>query len=111
MAFYKDLQTGEFIDEWDNPLNGKRVETFPIHNMIVNATLAPVMEMDIEGTMLKKPFTPPWMFVADHAFFDFRTSYVGTGSVATGRVAGGIARTHDPHQRDVHAHVQDRGSS
>jgi hypothetical protein len=71
LAFYKDLRTGRFIDTWDNPLNGRRVETFPIHNMTVNAESAPIHKMDIEGTIIEQPFNPPWTFIADYAVSTF----------------------------------------
>ena len=50
LAFYKDLRTGEFVDEWKNPLNDRMVETFPMHNMTVNAETAPILKFDVEGT-------------------------------------------------------------
>jgi hypothetical protein len=71
LAFYKDLRTGEFIDEWQNPLNGKLVETFPMHNMTVNAETAPILKMDIEGTELSVPFPASWRTVGDYIFSNF----------------------------------------
>lgn len=71
LVYYKDLATDEFIDEWDNPLNGKHVETVPMRNMTVNAEIAPMMKMDIEGTMIEYPFLPPWEFMNDQALSTF----------------------------------------
>jgi len=71
LAFYKDLRTGQFIDEWQNPLNGKRVETFPMHNMTVNAETAPILKMDVEGTEISMPFPASWQTVGDNVFSNF----------------------------------------
>jgi len=71
LAFYKDLRTGAYLDEWVNPLNGKLVETFPMHNMTVNAETAPIFEMDIEGTQLRVPFPATWQIVGDNVFSNF----------------------------------------
>ncbi|MCK6371793.1 MAG: DUF1838 domain-containing protein, partial [Gammaproteobacteria bacterium] len=35
IAFYKDLKTNEFIDQWTNPFTGETVEVSPIHNLVV----------------------------------------------------------------------------
>ncbi len=60
LAFYSDIKTGEFVDRWDNPMNGETVDVFPIQNMFVNAEIAPIFEFDMEGTTIKQPFSPPW---------------------------------------------------
>ncbi len=76
LAFYKDLRTGQFIDEWQNPLNGKLVETFPMHNMTVNAETAPILKFDVEGTEISIPFPATWRTVGDYVFstFEIHTS-------------------------------------
>lgn len=76
LAFYKDLRTGQFIDEWKNPLNGKLVETFPMHNMTVNAETAPILKFDVEGTEISMPFPASWRTVGDYVFsiFEIHTS-------------------------------------
>ena len=76
LAFYKDLRTGQFIDEWQNPLNGKLVETFPMQNMTVNAETAPILKFDVEGTEIKVPFPATWRTVGEHVFsvFEIHTS-------------------------------------
>ncbi len=71
LAFYKDLRSGQFVDEWKNPLNGKLVETFPMHNMTVNAETAPILKMDIEGTEISVPFPATWQQVGDNVFSNF----------------------------------------
>ncbi len=71
LAFYKDLRTGQFIDEWQNPLNGKLVETFPMHNMTVNAETAPILKIDVEGTEISIPFPSTWQTIGDHVFSNF----------------------------------------
>jgi len=76
LAFYKDLRTGQFLDTWQNPLNGKEVETFPMHNMTVNAETAPILKFDVEGTEISMPFPSTWQFIGDNAFstFEIHTS-------------------------------------
>jgi hypothetical protein len=76
LAFYKDLRTGEFIDSWQNPLNNRTVETFPMHNMTVNAETAPILKFDVEGTEISMPFPASWTFVGDNVFstFEIHTS-------------------------------------
>lgn len=71
LAFYKDLRSGAFIDEWKNPLNDRMVETFPMHNMTVNAEMAPILKFDVEGTELSVPFPATWEFLGDHVFSTF----------------------------------------
>lgn len=68
LAFYSDLKTGEFIDAWTNPLIDEMVEVLPIQNMTVNAEVAPILEFDMEGTILRRPFTPPWEILNGSAF-------------------------------------------
>ena len=60
LAFYSDINTGEFVDVWNNPLNNETVEVLPIQNMTVNAEIAPIFEFDMEGTIVRSPFNPPW---------------------------------------------------
>jgi hypothetical protein len=76
LAFYKDLRSGQFLDAWQNPLNGKTVETFPMHNMTVNAETAPILKFDVEGTEISMPFPASWDFVGDNVFstFEIHTS-------------------------------------
>jgi len=77
LAYYKDPKTGEYLDEWQNPLNGETVEVSPIHNMTVNAEIAPIMKMDFDGTVMEVPFSPPWHFFGDKAFslFEVHTAF------------------------------------
>jgi hypothetical protein len=55
LAFYKDPKTDEFIDEWTNPITGEKCQVSPIHNRIVNATVAPVVRQDFDGHMVERP--------------------------------------------------------
>ncbi|MBM4197680.1 MAG: DUF1838 domain-containing protein [Gammaproteobacteria bacterium] len=77
IAFYKDPRTQQFIDEWTNPFTGETVEVKPIHNLVVNAEIAPVMKMDFDGTMVEVPFSPPWELQGDKAFslFEVHTAF------------------------------------
>ncbi|UCG73262.1 MAG: DUF1838 family protein [Chromatiales bacterium] len=59
-AFYKHPFTGQYIDTWQNPFTGEEVQVSPIHNMVVNAEVAPVFKMDFDGEVQEMPFTPPW---------------------------------------------------
>ena len=40
VMYYKDLQTGEILETWNNPFNEQTVEVVPVANDPVNATLA-----------------------------------------------------------------------
>lgn len=59
-AFYKHPFTGQFIDAWTNPFTGEEVQVKSIHNMVVNAEIAPIFKMDFDGEVQELPFTPPW---------------------------------------------------
>ena len=59
-AFYKHPFTGQFIDTWQNPFTAEEVKVSPIHNMVVNAEIAPIFKMDFDGEVQEMPFTPPW---------------------------------------------------
>ena len=59
-AFYKDPFTGQFIDTWTNPFTQEEVKVVSIHNMTVNAEVAPVFKMDFDGKVQEIPFAPPW---------------------------------------------------
>ena len=60
--------TEEILDVWHNPLIDEDVEVMPIHNMIVNAEVAAVQKMDMDGTIVERPFNPPWWVWKDSAF-------------------------------------------
>jgi hypothetical protein len=77
IAFYKDLKTNAFIDQWTNPFTSETVEVSPIHNRVVNAEIAPVMKMDFDGTMVEVPFSPPWEIQDGKAFslFEVHTAF------------------------------------
>jgi hypothetical protein len=66
LAFYKDPDTGEFIDEWTNPLTGELCQSPPLHNLVVNAEVAPVTRMDFDGTLVDIPFRAPWTIQRDN---------------------------------------------
>jgi len=59
-AFYTDPMTGEYIDTWTNPYTQEEVEVVSIHNMTVNAEVAPIFKMDFDGEVQEMPFMPPW---------------------------------------------------
>jgi hypothetical protein len=68
LAFYKDPKTEKVVDTWRNPLTDEKVEVMPIHNRIVNAEVAAIQKMDMDGTMVEQPFNPPWWVWKDSAF-------------------------------------------
>ena len=84
LAFYKDPKTDEFIDEWTNPLTGERCQVSPIHNRIVNATVAPVVRQDFDGHLVERPFNPPWTFLDGNAFqvFELHAAFPNPMKVA-----------------------------
>jgi len=59
-AFYKHPVTGAYMDSWTNPYTGEEVEVSSIHNLTVNAEIAPIFKMDFDGKVVEMPFTPPW---------------------------------------------------
>ena len=77
LAFYKDLKTGEFIDEWKNPYTGEICDVKPIHNMTVNAHLivsekfGVAIEMDFDGTLMQVPLPLGWDRFGDKVFSTF----------------------------------------
>ena len=77
LAFYKDPMSGEFIDEWTNPINGATCEVSPIHNAVVNAEVAPILKQDFDGTIVEIPFNPPWTVMRDRVFstFELHTAF------------------------------------
>ena len=76
-AFYKDLKTGEFIDEWQNPYTKEMCDVKPIHNMTVNAHLivsekvGTAIEMDFDGTLMEVPLPLEWNVFGDKVFSNF----------------------------------------
>ncbi|MEO7385852.1 MAG: DUF1838 family protein [Gammaproteobacteria bacterium] len=76
-AFYKDLKTGNFIDEWKNPYTQEICEVKPIHNMTVNAHLivsskvGTAIEMDFDGTKMEVPLPLGWNAFGDKLFSTF----------------------------------------
>lgn len=76
-AFYKDLKTGEFIDEWKNPYTNEMTDVKPIHNMTVNAHLivsekfGTAIEMDFDGKLMEVPLPLGWHTFGDKLFSTF----------------------------------------
>ncbi len=104
LAFYKDPKTDEFIDEWTNPLTGEKCGVSPIHNRIVNATVAPILRQDFDGHMVERPFNP-WTFLDDKdaEFFELHAvrRRSRTACESSGRSRG---------QRDLPANLPGRRS-
>ena len=77
LAFYKDLETGEFIDTWTNPYTKEEVDVMPIHNMTVNAHLivsekvGTAIEMDFDGNLMEVPLPLGWNVFGDKVFSNF----------------------------------------
>ncbi len=76
-AFYKDLKTGEFIDQWTNPYTKEVCDVKPIHNMTVNAHLivdkkvGTAIEMDFDGKLMAVPLRLGWETFGDKLFSTF----------------------------------------
>lgn len=74
-GFYKDLYTGEILETWNNPLNGKTVKVSHIHNDPVNAHLKEEFPLGFgateDETVQMMPFILPWTFTGDTAFAAF----------------------------------------
>jgi Protein of unknown function (DUF1838) len=76
-AFYKDLKTGQFIDQWTNPYTQEVCDVKPIHNMTVNAHLivspkvGTAIEMDFDGTLMEVPLPLGWDVFGDKVFSNF----------------------------------------
>lgn len=67
-AVYKDLKTGEYLDDWVNPYTEERVKVWPIQNLKVMGEVAPIRKQDFDGTIVEIPFSPPWIIQGDKAF-------------------------------------------
>lgn len=74
-GFYKDINTGEIMESWENPLNGKTVKVSHIHNNPVNAHLKEEFPLSFgatkDETVQMMPFILPWTFVGETAFASF----------------------------------------
>jgi hypothetical protein len=103
LAFYKDPKTDEFVDEWTNPLTGEKCQVSPIHNRVVNATVAPVVRQDFDGHMVERPFNPPWTFVEGQAFqvFELHAAFPNPMKVADWprESSGAVTRVSEIFQR------------
>jgi len=67
-AVYKDIKTGEYLDNWTNPYTNESVEVWPIQNKTVLAEVSPIHKQDFDGTIVEFPFKPPWVIQDDTAF-------------------------------------------
>ena len=74
-GFYKDIRTGEIIESWENPMNGKTCKVWHIHNNPVNAHLKEEFPLSFgateDETVQMMPFLLPWTFTGDTAFAAF----------------------------------------
>jgi len=76
-AFYTDLKTGKFIDQWKNPYTKEVCDVKPIHNMTVNANLivsekvGTAIEMDFDGNLMEVPLPLGWQNFDDKLFSTF----------------------------------------
>ena len=76
-AFYTDLKTGKFIDQWKNPYTGEMCDVKSIHNMTVNAHLivspkfGTAIEMDFDGKLMQVPLPLGWNVFGDKLFSTF----------------------------------------
>jgi len=76
-AFYTDVKTGKFIDQWKNPYTKEMCDVKPIHNLTVNAHLiisekvGTAIEMDFDGTLMEVPLPLGWDQFGDKLFSTF----------------------------------------
>jgi hypothetical protein len=76
-AFYTDLKTGKFIDQWLNPYTNEMCDVKPIHNMTVNAHLivspkfGTAIEMDFDGNLMEVPLPLGWDTFGDKLLSTF----------------------------------------
>lgn len=74
-GFYKELYTGNIMESWDNPMNGKTCKVSHIHNNPVNAHLKEEFPLSFgateDETVQLMPFLLPWTFVGETAFASF----------------------------------------
>jgi len=76
-AFYTDLKTGKFIDQWKNPYTNEMCDVKPIHNLTVNAHLivspkiGTAIEMDFDGKLMQVPLPLGWDNFDDKLFSTF----------------------------------------
>jgi hypothetical protein len=80
VGYYKDLRTGEIIEQWANPyLDGEIVDVFHINNDPVNAIIGPVVKTNLGEGMVNSefPFLMPWTAIGDHMMssFDVNTGW------------------------------------
>jgi len=79
---YKDLETGEILDEWFNPFTGETVKVVHLFNDPVNHHVTTVFPRyynpgTAERQVEPEPFLMPWSILGDEAtfFFDTNTSW------------------------------------
>lgn len=67
IGFWRDLETGEILDEWDNPLTGERVEVVHSTKQNYNARLSPTIDVG-GGRTIAFPF--PAREMGDWVLYD-----------------------------------------
>jgi hypothetical protein len=73
-GFYKDLATGEILDQWTNPMTGERCAVMHINNDPVNSRYAPTYRMGFGAAgqpPTEFPFLMPWTFSDEWAMASF----------------------------------------
>ena len=73
-GFYKDVKSGEILEEWHNPYLDRKVKVAHIHNDPVNSVYAPFFEQKFgadDAEPIRFPFILPWTFMEDKAFTSF----------------------------------------
>jgi hypothetical protein len=76
---YKDLESGEIINEWFNPFTGETVEVVHLYNNPVNHHITTVFPRYYnpgteERQVEPEPFVMPWSILGDEATFFFDTN-------------------------------------
>ena len=76
---YKDLETGEILNEWDNPFTGETNRVVHIFNDPVNHKIGTIFPRYYnpgteERYVEPEPFVMPWSILGDEATFFFDTN-------------------------------------
>lgn len=92
VGYYKDLITGEIVEQWTNPYNGAQCDVMHINNRSVNLTFAPTVQPIVypggeasmgggytrAGASAAHPFTVPWFVTGDFVGVEMDARVTGT---------------------------------
>lgn len=79
IVFYRNLETGEIMKEWDNPYTGERVKVVPIANDPFNFTISEFVPQPPSYGGLQTEKRPPQPFLQDWEYGPNGTMVLHTG--------------------------------